>query len=285
MRRAERVLALSYYTARRLKEIEPRAASQIHTMLYPIDVTWFKPNPRQQENPAYGRYLLFTARINDPRKNVAMLLQAFARVRQQHPDLKLVLAGEQPNEALTTLTRELGLAESVLYPGSLMPRSEELLRLYQGATLFVLPSAQEGLGISVLEALACGTPVVATPCGGPEGVVVEGQTGLIVSDLNDPEVFAAGILQLLADQTALSDLRTSCVKFAHEHFAPPVAAGILKDACEVVTTAHPRPGKLAASLAAFWAVFITLMYVIRQLSLRWSSIQQNLIEPLLARLS
>jgi D-inositol-3-phosphate glycosyltransferase len=70
--------------------------------------------------------------------------------------------------------------------------------LYQEATVFAFPSRQEGLGISVAEAMACGLPVVATRCGGPEGLVVDGVTGRLVPN-GDEAAFAEAIDGILRD--------------------------------------------------------------------------------------
>jgi glycosyltransferase involved in cell wall biosynthesis len=217
-RRASRILALSYYTARRIKELAPEVADRVETMLYPVDTGLFCPNPAARAESPHGEYLLFTARINDPRKNVALLLRAFAIVRRRFPNLKLVLAGDEPGEALLGLAQELGLGKSVVFAGLVEPGSEELLRLYQGAQLFVLPSTQEGLGIVVLEAMACGTPVVSTRCGGPEGIVSDGQTGRLVPN-RDVEAFAGAVIDLLGQPDRLEAMRRACVAFAEQRFS------------------------------------------------------------------
>lgn len=218
LRRASRILALSYYTARRITEIVPEAADRVETMLYPTDTDHFRPAPAVRAASPYGDYLLLTARINDPRKNVAMLLRAFALARQMLPHLKLVLAGDEPGEALLALVRELKLGDSVVFPGLIAPGSQQLLRLYQGAQLFVLSSTQEGLGIVVLEAMACGTPVISTRCGGPEGIVSDGRTGRLVPT-GDAEAFARAIVELLGQPGRLAEMRRACVTFAEETFS------------------------------------------------------------------
>lgn len=241
LRKASRVLALSYTTARRIKELVPEAAERVETMLYPIDTAHFRPDPTARQALPYGDYLLFTARINDPRKNVPMLLQAFARVRQQFPRLKLVLAGDDPAPLLLDHVRELSLEEAVVFPGALPPRSPELRQLYQGAQLFVLPSMQEGLGIVMLEAMACGTPVVATRCGGPEGVIIEGQTGKLVPN-NDPQALAEAVIELLSQpEDRLAVMRRQCVAFVETHCSRSVGERQLGTALATVQPYHlPR---------------------------------------------
>ena len=109
------------------------------------------------------RYVLYLG-INKPHKNLARLVQTWRVVnrKSQIPHLKLVIAGqwdERYPEA-RRLAEELGLKDQVVFAG---PVSEaDLPALYSGAMLFVFPSLYEGFGLPVLEAMACGTPVVCS---------------------------------------------------------------------------------------------------------------------------
>jgi len=281
LRRAHRILALSEYTARRIRERVPGAGERMTVMPFPVDTSRFCPDPAVRADPPHGRYLLFAGRINDPRKNVGLLLRAYAQVRAQHPDLKLVLAGDTPGEPVRALVEELGIADSVVFAGSLPGESDDLLRLYQGAELFVLPSMQEGLGIVVLEALACGTPVVATACGGPEGIVIDGVTGRLVHDFHDPGVMATAILDLLADPAQLDAMRKGCAAFAAGRFAYPVVEATLREAHEATERAEPRAGRLHEWLALAWVLLVLAGTLQHQFIIHWPSIQARLIAPLL----
>jgi glycosyltransferase involved in cell wall biosynthesis len=76
------------------------------------------------------------------------------------------------------------------------PDLNTLISLYQNAAVFVLPSDEEGLGIVVLEAMACSIPVVATRCGGPDGIIQDGRNGYLV-DLDDYMLMSKKIKILL----------------------------------------------------------------------------------------
>jgi D-inositol-3-phosphate glycosyltransferase len=159
-----------------------------------VDTERFRPS-----SPAPGSgYILSVARFADPRKNVGMLLRAYAAVRREVPDApRLVLVG-----ASTLLSRDrdlvaaLDLAPHIDVREALAP--DELVRAYQGAALFVLSSREEGLGMVILEAMACGVPVVATRCGGPEGVIEHGRSGYLV-DIDDVDAMAGAIRRLLEE--------------------------------------------------------------------------------------
>jgi glycosyltransferase involved in cell wall biosynthesis len=229
--RAALVLALSPHTAAVLGRRFPGIESRLRTLICPVDTNEFRPVEASEAGP----FLLLTARIRDPRKNVNMLLRAFARVRALRPDLRLVITGDAPLPETVALAAHLGLAEAVEFRGN-VPRAE-VVRLCQSAALFTLPSLQEGLGISALEAIACGVPVVATRCGGPEGLVIEGQTGWLVPN-NDEAAFAEAVLQALADPERLRAMRETCRHFAEQELARPVVEGKLLAALREVFPEH-----------------------------------------------
>jgi glycosyltransferase involved in cell wall biosynthesis len=112
--------------------------------------------------PAEARYALVLGAV-DPRKNTALVLEAFARFRDSGShDHRLVLAGldRLAEAALRRRASELGIASQVTPLGFVTPA--ELVALYNGASMFLYPSRYEGFGLPVLEAMACGTPVVAS---------------------------------------------------------------------------------------------------------------------------
>jgi len=115
-------------------------------------------------------------------------------------ELKLVLVGEsfyasyrREYERLRQMAADLGLGARVEFAGKKL--GAELVRYMQDSALLVLPSRRESLGTVLVEALACGTPVVATRCGGPEDIVND-QVGVLVPP-EDPEALARGIEHLL----------------------------------------------------------------------------------------
>jgi glycosyltransferase involved in cell wall biosynthesis len=131
-----------------------------------------------------------------PHKNLAGLLRAFALLRARGRDVSLVLVGERYRSGgeLDRLAGELGLGKSVIFTG--FAGQDEMSALYSGADVFAFPSLAEGYGLPVLEAMACGTPVVASDASAvPEAV---GGAG-VVADARDPEAFAAALARVLDD--------------------------------------------------------------------------------------
>ncbi len=191
-KKATRILALSIYTRNKIIEKYKINPSKIDVVPYPIDINKFYPLDYSQRK---NNYLLFTGRLNDERKNIPLLLTSFSKARDKYPDLKLILIGEKPNKKLVSLINELKISNPVKILGRLS-QMEELVPYYQNASLFVVPSFQEGLCISALEALACGIPVISTRCGGTEDFIRDGGNGFLVKN-NDPEELSRKIIEFL----------------------------------------------------------------------------------------
>ena len=130
-------------------------------------------------------------------KNVDHLIQAMAIVRKEVPGARLMIVGTgDRRRALETLTRSMGLGEVVEFTGYVS--EEEKIRLLTRAELAAYPSSKEGWGITVIEANACGVPVVATRVAGLRDAVVDGETGLL-TPLGDREAMARALIGLLRD--------------------------------------------------------------------------------------
>ena len=130
-------------------------------------------------------------------KGHSTLIDAMRFVLPEVPDARLVILGEgELHQALDAQVRQLGLESHVRLAG-LRP---DVLSVLKGADLFVVPSTHEGIGTSLLEAMACGLPVVASRTQGVAEVVRHDWNGLIV-DPRDQRALSAGIISLLQDET------------------------------------------------------------------------------------
>jgi sugar transferase (PEP-CTERM/EpsH1 system associated) len=126
------------------------------------------------------------------------LLRAFARVVESRPTARLVIIGDgELRERLVGLAADLGLGDSVRFVGF----RSDVQRLLPAFDLFVLSSHEEGLPISLLEAMSAGRPVVATAVGCIPELVSNGERGLVVPP-RAPENLADAILKLLSDESA-----------------------------------------------------------------------------------
>ena len=141
------------------------------------------------------RFVLFVGLL-EPRKNLETLLRAFPQVSRACPDVSLVIAGRKGWGYQETLRRvtDLGLERRVHFTGYVA--QEHLPALYSLADVFVYPSLYEGAGLPVLEAMACGTPVVTSNVSSmPE---FAGEAGVLVSP-ESPDAIASALIRLLHD--------------------------------------------------------------------------------------
>ena len=130
------------------------------------------------------------------------------------PDARFVILGEgELRDALTREIRELGLERHVLLPGF----RPDVLSLLKTFDVFVMPSVTEGLGTSLLDAMACARPIVASRVGGIPEVVVDGETGLLVPP-KDPDSLAEAIVRLLEDRALAARLADGGLARVRERF-------------------------------------------------------------------
>jgi glycosyltransferase involved in cell wall biosynthesis len=158
-----------------------------------------------------------------PVKRFDVLVRALAELRTDLPRLEAVIVGEgYKREELEALQRSLGAEEWLHLPGRIS--DDELVALYRRAWVVASASAREGWGMSLTEASACGTPVVATRIGGHADAVVEGTTGLLVD--RDTEL-AVAIGSVLRDEDLRGRLGRGGLAYASELTWESTALGTL----------------------------------------------------------
>ncbi|MBN1260454.1 MAG: glycosyltransferase family 4 protein [Anaerolineae bacterium] len=196
---ATKILADSIATRDAICEAYHIPAEKI-TVVYPgYDATLHPPRDPgnlQHVQEKYGiraPYVLTLGRIQ-PRKNLVRLVQAFARIAKQHPELMLVLAGPGGwlQEPIFAQAKALGIEERVRFPGYIAETDKAAL--ISGAIIFAFPSLYEGFGFPVLEAQACCVPVLtSTTSSLPE---VAGRGAFLVDPIDEAAI-AEGLQQLL----------------------------------------------------------------------------------------
>ncbi|HUQ20560.1 MAG TPA: glycosyltransferase family 4 protein [Gemmatimonadaceae bacterium] len=220
---ADRVLALSPYTAESLRGlVKP---SRLSVAYCGIDTEVFSPaQDKQYSTGGKSGYILCVGRLGDARKNVAMLLRAYSSLSRQHIEMPdLCLAGESLSQDCQQLATEAGIAHRVRTVG-FVP-ADELAELYRGARIFVLPSDEEGLGMVLLEAMACGVPVISTASGGPQAIIDDGKTGLL-TPVGDQAALEAAIARLLSDEPFRRSLSIAGMETARNRFSMAATGGV-----------------------------------------------------------
>jgi len=208
VRRAQAILAISHSTRQDLIDllaVPPEKVTVTHLAAGPEFQPVTEADRLAAVRQTYGLpqdFVLFVGTI-EPRKNLKTLLQAWTLLPGDLSHYRLVIAGRKGwlHEEVFRLMNSLHLNDAVRFIGAVRP--EDLPALYSAARLFVLPSLYEGFGLPVLEAMACGTPVVCSNTSSlPE---VAGDAALLVSP-DDPVAMAQAIAQALTDETLRAQL-------------------------------------------------------------------------------
>lgn len=206
-----------------------------------VDLNLFRPVPRDEARarigaPAHGTMILFVGRI-EPLKGVDTLLRAIALCRQKGDlpaDLCLSIIGGDPSdgahnenvemERLKRLCAELGMGDLVAFLGA--KDQDSLHWYYSAAEVVVMPSHYESFGMVALEAMACGTPVVASGVGGLAFLVRDGETGYTVPD-RDPEALCDCLGSLISRPELRQRLGRQAADHAQNYAWPIVAEKIV----------------------------------------------------------
>jgi glycosyltransferase involved in cell wall biosynthesis len=191
-RHVDAVTFPSRASAELTRELWRLQADRVHTVYNGVDVEAFRPGAHDETEPGS---LLFVGNSEDFNKGIVYALRALARIRGR---AHLYVVGG-PQTALRVVPAELarlGIERRVTVVGRVS--EAELAQWYRRAQVLVSPSLFEGFGLPAAEAMACGTPVVATDAGALPEVVADGESGVIVP-ARDVEALADATERLLAD--------------------------------------------------------------------------------------
>jgi glycosyltransferase involved in cell wall biosynthesis len=186
-----------------------------------VDVEFFSPPERK--NAREHCNILFVGRLHE-QKNLFLLLDQFARIvtREKTPRATLHLVGDGPlRKKLEETSARLGIARSVVWHGWL--DKEKLAGVYRHCDCFVNPSTYEGSPNTVLEAMACGLPVVASDSIGNNELIAHGTTGLLF-DLSKPDALGACLESQINDPVAAGTMGLAARRWVIEHHSWTIAA-------------------------------------------------------------
>jgi alpha-1,3-rhamnosyl/mannosyltransferase len=213
MAQADTILTISQYSKRSITEWFRVPSERIAVIQLAASPRFSKRNFQPPPLP----FALYVGGIS-PNKNLAMLIRAFARSGARAQGAQLLLVGDYLSDGfkgnyaeLKALVAELELGSQVVFTG-FVP-DEELCRLYNTCTLFVMPSLDEGFGLPAIEAMACGRPVIVSSGNSLEEVV--GDAGLTV-DPNNAEELAAAMDRLFCSEDLRRSLGVRAIRRASE---------------------------------------------------------------------
>lgn len=231
LKNASLLITISDYSKRDVERYFNIDPQKMHTVYLGYDTKTFAPKKDSQILARYGLtskgYILSVGNAS-PRKNLNNLINAYSRIQEKVPH-KLVLCGSKTRKEarqLQELISQYGLSRRVILI-DYVPYAD-LPVLYTGAVLFVYVSLYEGFGLPILEAMACGTPVLASAATSiPE---VAGDAALLVDPV-DVEAIGHAIMEIISNKNLIRDLSSKglkrCNKFTWEDAARKILA-ILK---------------------------------------------------------
>jgi len=217
------VWAPSEDTAEKAVRVQGIPACKVRVIPWPVDPTFMEEagsgdNPRLPQGFPKGRVILFVGRLDarERYKGIDRLIEALPHVVVQIPDAHLVIVGDgDDRDRLESLVRKRGMTERVHFLGSL---SEDALKAcYIQSTVFAMPSRAEGFGLVFLEAMAMGKPVIAGDHGGARSVVVDGQTGYLVTQ-DDLQGLIDRLVWILRDDALRLRMGQRARAWVTEHF-------------------------------------------------------------------
>jgi len=242
LRRADRIVAATPAELAQLQWLYQADTRKIVIIPPGVDLSRFYPIPGDEAKEVIGvppceNMLLYVGRI-EPLKGIDILIEALALLQAQNLIVCLVVIGGDPESAAKThseenaemerlqaMCQQVGLKDLVTFLGK---RSQDSLPYYYSAAeAVVVPSHYESFGMVALEAMACGTPVVASQVGGLAFLVQDGVTGYTVP-VDDPQALAARLTNLLQDHELRIRLGAQALEVAHQYAWEKIAARMIQ---------------------------------------------------------
>lgn len=218
MHRAKQEIAVSNHDMEQLKRWAGPWRSRISRLYH----SCLKEEEERPLDLAHREPIILSVGTIGPRKGQPFLIRAFARIAPAHPDWKLMIVGRACDDATAQMIREeiarTGLGDRLVWTGPLP--TEEIVDLMYRASLFGMPSLEEGLGLSLQEALYRGCPAVGSRVGGIPELIDDQSNGLLVPP-GDVEALAAALDQVVSDdslrQRLAAQARPSVVRKGMTH--------------------------------------------------------------------
>ena len=239
LRRADRVVAATIAEVTQLRFLYKANASRLVVIPPGVDVSHFYPIPSDEAKMYVGlkpedRMVLFVGRV-EPLKGLDTLIHAMSALQlQEKRRVHLAIIGGDPSASpremsaemarLQKLCDDLAVGQTVVFLGK--RDQDKLPYYYSAAELVVMPSHYESFGMVALEAMACGTPVIASEVGGLAYLVKDGETGFTIPD-QEPDMLCEKISWLLNDHELHTAMSRRAVEYAQDYAWEKIAKQIL----------------------------------------------------------
>jgi D-inositol-3-phosphate glycosyltransferase len=239
LRRADRVIVATIAELTQLRFLYRANASKLVVIPPGVDVSHFYPIPADEAKMYVGlkpedRMVLYVGRI-EPLKGLDTLIQAMSSLElSDHDRVHLAIIGGDPAASpremsaemarLQKLCDDLSVGQTVVFLGK--RDQDKLPYYYSAAELVVMPSHYESFGMVALEAMACGTPVIASEVGGLAYLVKDGETGFTIPD-QEPDMLCEKISWLLNDRELHATMSQQAVEYAQDYAWEKIARQIV----------------------------------------------------------
>jgi len=255
-RQADRIVCASQHEKHLLARLYGADPERIAVVPCGVDLNLFRPQDKEAARRALGpplagdeRIILFVGRI-EPLKGIDILINAVAQLGEESDFHVLIVGGDRRSRQqvshLQELASDLGIGERVCFLGAV--DHEQLPLYYNAADVCVVPSYYESFGLVALEAMACGTPVVASRVGGLTGTVRDGETGYLIS-WRCPEPFAERLELLLGNEALRRRFGEAAREVVERYRWANVAEAVVGLYRELLGEARPQAGAALSSAA------------------------------------
>jgi len=239
---SDRIVASTINEKDQLIDLYDAPEEKIEIIPPGVDISRFYPIPPDEAkdflNITHGeKMLLFVGRI-EPLKGIDTLIQSIAQMRKSDilsecPHYLYIIGGDPDDKneeidnelnRLRRLCEQLGVGDLIIFSGK--KNQDTLQYYYSAAEIVVMPSNYESFGMVALEAMACGTPVIATQVGGLQHLVKDGVTGFTIPH-NNPDALEEKISQLICNSNLRVQLKENCVEYARTYAWEVITAKIV----------------------------------------------------------
>jgi glycosyltransferase involved in cell wall biosynthesis len=213
----------STYTKSRVLQINDSVSNKIHVIPMGVDTEKFNISNRNPlETNLDAECIILTAGRLVSIKGINYLIQSMPQILERFPKAKLVICGDGPEKRnLQKLAEDLNISEHILFTGYIS--HDEMIQYYRSADVFILPSIEiggykEGLGVVIIEAMACGTPVIGTNIGGITDIIKDDYNGLLIAE-RSPDDIAKKAVKILTNKEYAEQLKQNALATVNSKYS------------------------------------------------------------------